>query len=613
MTYLFQSLCVSCKASGLSFMKKFIFLFLLPIFTGVGWLLPGCSSKKTGEVIVEELSAEDVRFNAFKEALILKFWKMHPEWASSQGYHRYDHVLVIQTNEWRQGVVKTYANSLKELEAFGLHKLSDPNKIDYYMLLNFLKAGIWNINEFKEYQWNPAQYNLGSGVAEIINGRYANLEARLMSISEKIAPSVTYYETAINNIEKPTREHTLLAISQNQGALDVFGPALLDSVQKSNLAPHQKDQLGQRIQTTRIAIENYIHHLQQTVLPQLRNGRARSFRIGKDQYDQKFRFEIESGYTAKEVYQKAMLRKRELHENMLGLTKKLWPKYFPDTPLPEGLSAVKQMIQKLSEKHVPRDSFLVAIRRQIPELVAFVNQKNLLTQDPGKPLQVRPTPRYMRGVAGASISAPGPYDKEATTYYNVTPLDQYTPAQAESYLREYNQYMLQILNIHEAIPGHYTQLVYSNRSPSIVKAVLGNGAMVEGWAVYAEHMMLEQGYGQNSPEMWLMWYKWNLRVTLNTVLDYSVHVGNMAEQEAVRLLTQEGFQEEAEAREKWKRVTLSQVQLTSYFTGYTEIYDLREKYKKDMGNKFDLKTFHEQFLSYGSAPVRHIRRLMLNE
>lgn len=113
--------------------------------------------------------------------------------------------------------------------------------------------------------------------------------------------------------------------------------------------------------------------------------------------------------------------------------------------------------------------------------------------------------------------------KNGTAYYNVGTLEGWEPERAESYLREYNKYVLQILNIHEAIPGHYVQLVYSNKSPSIIKSVFGNGAMIEGWAVYSELMMLENGYGDNEPEMWLMYYKWNLRATCNTILDIGVH------------------------------------------------------------------------------------------
>ncbi|GGZ23732.1 uncharacterized protein DUF885 [Shewanella chilikensis] len=206
--------------------------------------------------------------------------------------------------------------------------------------------------------------------------------------------------------------------------------------------------------------------------------------------------------------------------------------------------------------------------------------------------------------------APGPYEKGGNTYYNVTPLDGMTDEQAESYLREYNHWILQVLNIHEAIPGHYTQLVYSNESPSLVKSLFGNGAMVEGWAVYAERMMLEQGYGNFEPEMWLMYYKWNLRVICNTILDYSIQVKGMTEEQAIKLMTDEAFQQQAEAEGKWRRATLSQVQLTSYYAGYREIYDLREELKQQQGKAFDLKTFHENFLSYGSAPVKYISQLM---
>jgi uncharacterized protein (DUF885 family) len=225
----------------------------------------------------------------------------------------------------------------------------------------------------------------------------------------------------------------------------------------------------------------------------------------------------------------------------------------------------------------------------------------------------------MAGVAGASISAPGPYDKNGKTYYNVGSMSGWSAEQSESYLREYNDYVLQILNIHEAIPGHYAQLVYSNQSPSIIKSILGNGAMIEGWAVYTELMMLENGYGAAkgektaSPEMWLMYYKWNLRTTCNTILDYSVHNLNMSKETAMDLLTRQAYQQQAEAEGKWKRATLTQVQLCSYFTGFSEIIELRKDLKKKLGMNFNLKEFHEEFLSFGSAPVRDVRKLMLKQ
>jgi uncharacterized protein (DUF885 family) len=293
------------------------------------------------------------------------------------------------------------------------------------------------------------------------------------------------------------------------------------------------------------------------------------------------------------------------------LADELWPKYMDESAKPADRSAkIGKLIDTLSANHVAREEFFPEIRRQIPVLQDWVIQHNLLTLDPKKPLEVRETPAYQRGVAGASIEAPGPYRPQDRTYYNVTPLDGETAEQAESSLREYNHWILQILNIHEAIPGHYAQLVYANKSPSIVKSIFGNGAMVEGWAVYGERMMLESGYGDNAPEMWLMYSKWNLRSVTNTILDYSVHVLNMQQAEAIDLLTRQAFQTPREAAEKWRRVQLSSVQLASYFSGYSEIMELREERKQALGSKFVLKDFHEKFLSYGSAPVRVIRELM---
>ncbi|UPL50627.1 DUF885 domain-containing protein [Hymenobacter sublimis] len=552
----------------------------------------------------------DADFDRYKQRFIDSLWYYNPEWASGAGYHRYDSLLVIPSAGRRQTEAAALARRRKEMEIFKVEDLSVNNQTDYRLLQNYLASARFYADTLRDWQWNPAGYNLGSSVAEILNGRYHPLDRRLRAISTKISRAADYYEAAKQNIQTPTREHTNLAILQTQGGLAVFGPALQDSVAKSGLSAQEKKDLQGRIATTRLVMEGYVRFLQQEVLPA---GKFRSFRIGKPLFDRKFALDIQSTYSADQVYRKAQQHRQELLHDMGRRATRLWPKYFPGQTMPtDSVALIKQVISKLSEKHATPAGFVQAVKDQMPTLVKWVDDHKLLTQDPTKPLVVRETPLYMRGSgAGASISAPGPYDKAANTYYNVEPLDGQSAAQAESYLREYNQYTLQILNIHEAIPGHYTQLVYANRSPSLVKSIFGNGAMIEGWAVYTERMMLESGYGGNTDEIWLMWDKWNMRVTLNAILDHEVQAGSITEAQAVALLQRDGFQEEAEARNKWRRATLSQVQLSSYFTGSTEIYDLRQELKKQQGKSFDLKAFHEQFLSYGSAPVKYIRQMML--
>ncbi len=571
-----------------------------------------CGNKETETINAPN---QNMHFDRYKENFVEALWKLYPGWASSMGYHKYDSILTIPNQQNRDKLLAFAKANLDSLKTFDLDKLSDNNKTDYFMLENSFKETDWSFNTFRSYEWNPAAYNACGEFAEMLANNYDSLDVRLGNFYLKMAYVPAYYEAAKKNIKDPTAEHIQLGIDQNIGGASVFSTDLDEALKKSKLSDEKKKEIKARAAEALKAITDYASWLKQ-----LDNKQARSFRIGSELFKKKFEFDIMSGYSADQIYEKAVQHKKELHDKMITITKELWPKYLKDKKIPDdNLSAIREMIDALSAKHVKPDSFQAAIEKQIPELVAFINKKDLITLDPTKPLVVRKEPAYMAGTAGASISSPGPYDKNGNTYYNVGSFGGWDKARTESYLREYNHYILQILNIHEAIPGHYTQLVYSNQSPSIIKSIFGNGAMVEGWAVYTELMMLENGYGAAEgattakPEMWLMYYKWNLRSTCNTILDYSIHTKNLSKEDALNFLMHDAFQQKAEAEGKWKRASLSQVQLCSYFTGYSEIYDLREEIKKKQGSTFNLKAFHEKFLSYGSAPVKLIRELMLKE
>ena len=591
--------------------KTFIVIACLFLFS--------CGNKETTNDTIKTPD-QNAHFDKYKENFVEALWKLYPGWASGIGYHKYDSILTVPNQQNRDKLLAFAKANLDSLKSFDLTKLSDNNKTDYFMMENSFKETDWSLNTFKSYEWNPAAYNVCGEFAEMLANNYDSLEVRLENFYLKLNYVPAYYAAARQNIKNPTAEHTQLAIDQNIGGASVFSADLNDALTRSKLSDEKKVEIKARATEAIIAITDYASWLKQ-----LDNKNPRSFRIGSELFKKKFEFDIMSGYTADEIYKKAVQHKKELHDKMLAITIELWPKYVKNKKIPEdNMLAIREMIDVLSVKHVKPDSFQLAIEKQIPELVDFIKKKDLITLDPTKPLVVRKEPAYMAGTAGASISSPGPYDKNGNTYYNVGSLAGWDKARSESYLREYNHYILQILNIHEAIPGHYTQLVYSNQSPSIIKSVFGNGAMVEGWAVYTELMMLENGYGASTssaagssatatPEMWLMYYKWNLRSTCNTILDYSIHTKNLSKEDGLSFLMNEAFQQKAEAEGKWKRASLSQVQLCSYFTGYSEIYDLREELKKKHGDAFNLKAFHEKFLSYGSAPVKLIRDLMLKE
>ncbi len=552
---------------------------------------------------------QDKAFDSQANQFLGALWRIDPETAISVGKYDTAAQLTVPDQAFRDQQLAFIDEWLEKFGKIDARQLSPKQRSDLGLLQNKLNSDRWYLTTFREWEWNPALYNIASPIDFVLNTEYAARPQRLRTLLRRIASVPAYYEAARNNIKNPTREHVKLAIDQAPGVLAVLAD-LDKQAQDSILNANEKNLYAQRIAAAKVAVEAYVAWLGELDKSLAVSG-GRSFRIGKELYEAKFGYDIQSGSNAEQTYQKALAAREQLLSNMDRISDDLWPKYLADKAKPsDRFAKIGMMIDTLSSRHVAREEFFPEIRRQIPVLQDWVVKNDLLTLDPNKPLVVRETPAYQRGVAGASIEAPGPYRPQDRTYYNVTPLDDATPEQAESTLREYNHWILQILNMHEAIPGHYAQLVYANKSPSIVKSIFGNGAMVEGWAVYSERMMLESGYGNNEPEMWLMYSKWNLRSVTNTILDYSVHVQGMTEPEAIDLLTRQAFQTAAEAKEKWRRAQLTSVQLTSYFSGYSEIMELREQRRAALGSKFSLKDFHEDFLSYGSAPVRVIKELM---
>ena len=573
--------------------------------------LAACSTVITPTAM--DAPTADERFQTHGNNVLEEMWREFPEAGVRVGYYKYADQMTVPDQARRDKSVAFYDRQLAELAKFDAAALSAANKVDLALMRNQFESKRWNLTTFKDWQWQPSNYNVGGSFGLMLATAYAPLDTRLGHVMARLDKVPAYYAAAKAGIAEPTLEHTQLALIQNKGALGVFGADLVDKVDASSLSTAEKTVFKLRLDAAKTATRDYIAWLV-ALEAKLKTGPARSFRIGKALYAQKFAFDIQSGFTAEQLYERALREKATLHGAMEKIARQLWPKYMGNAAMPaDRLELIGAVIDELSKRHTTREAFVDTIAKHIPVLEAFVREKDLLDQDPTRPLVVREMPPYMRGGGAlASVSAPGPYDPQANTYYNATPLDAFTPEQAESLLREYNDWMLQILNIHEGVPGHYTQLLHANKSKSLIKSIFGNGSMIEGWAVFSEKIMLDAGYGNDAPEMWLIWMKWNLRSVVNTILDYEIHTQDLQRDAAIKLLTREAFQQQTEATEKWRRATFTQVQLTSYFNGYAEITALRDEERARLGKDFSVKAFNNKFLSYGSAPVKDIRELMRN-
>jgi uncharacterized protein (DUF885 family) len=338
------------------------------------------------------------------------------------------------------------------------------------------------------------------------------------------------------------------------------------------------------------------------------------FRLGAEKYRKKLRFALASDLPMEEIMKRAQADLQQTQAAIYETALPLYKKYFPNADaatIADKHKVTAAVLDKLAEQH-PDDATVVGYAQKVlTEATGFVKQHNLVAV-PTVPLDVIAMPEFKRGVAIAYCDSPGPLDKDGKTFFAVAPTPKdWSKERKDSFFREYNNYMIRDLTVHEAMPGHYLQLAHANEfhAPTLVRAIFRSGTFIEGWAVYCEQMMAEQGYG--GPEVKMEQLKMRLRATANAILDQSIHAGNMTEQQAMDLMTKEAFQQEGEAVAKWKRARLTSAQLSTYFVGATEHLDLRAAERKKLGKDFDLKKYNDQVISYGSPPVKYVHELML--
>lgn len=570
-------------------------------------LAVSCKSDKK-----ETNSNTDADFASFETKFLDAYWKQYPSLSIAQGYGKYYDKLVVPNAAAFENNVAFSKKWLADLDALDYDQLSDNNKISSNIIKNQLESDIWYTSVFRQQEWDASIYNISGSCDYIINQPYAPLDERLKILSKYLENSDAYYKAALENLKEPTKEHLEMAINQNKGGLGIFGKSLTDSISASHLTSVEKDALQKNIAKAVTAMNGYVSGLQK--IDSDKNQKFKDYRIGKKLFAEKFKYDIAADFTPEQIYERAVADKKMWHKKMYTTAGKVWKKYYPTQAQPkDSLEVIRMVLSKMQLNHPTPAQFYPTLKKQVTELKKFIIQKDLFDFDTtSTPIVVRYMPEYARGFAMANAEFIPPYQKKGTTYYNIDDLTQYPPEKAESALRETNSYTSQILSIHEAVPGHCVQGIYNNKkSPDVLRSVFQNGAMIEGWAVYCEGMMVENGWGNHEPEIELALGIWKLRELANVIIDYDIQCLNKPKEDIVKLLSQECFQTAQQVEEKYHRATVSQVQLCSYYSGATAIQQLRDDYKKKMGSKYSLKDFHEKFLSFGSSPVKYIRERML--
>ncbi len=548
----------------------------------------------------------DMKFEKLANQYIGELIKMNPEWATRLGEHKYDG----QLNDYSlAGVKKERAFTekyLNELNKIPFDKLSKVNNIDARIMKHNLEYNLFQIDVLREYEWNPLVYNVGGAINNLIARNFAPLKDRLMSAKSRLEAVPEVVAAAKANLKNPPKVYTETAILQNRGVINLIKSDLQtfadEAGMEKELAPAQAKAVA--------ALEDYGSWLEKELLPRSNAD----FRLGDEKYRKKLKFALQSDLSKEEILKRAMADLKMTQQKMFDVALPLYKKYNPEIDYDRvrlnPKTVIKFVLDRLAEDRPTNDTIVKQAAQDVIETTKFVREKNLVTL-PDEPVDVIVMPEFQRGVAVAYFDSAGPLEEKNETFYAISPTPKdWSDERKESFYKEYNDYMLEDLTVHEAMPGHYLQIMHSNdfKAPTMIRALFRSGTFTEGWAVYAEQLMAEHGYGGAEVEMQQL--KMKLRVIINAIIDQKIHTDGMTEKEAVDFMMNEGFQEEGEAAGKWRRAQLSSTQLSTYYIGSVEVGDIRKAYEAKHKGKVDMKKMHDAMLAYGSPAPKYVLEML---
>ncbi len=548
----------------------------------------------------------DEQFANVAEHHLDRMLALNPEWATNLGDHRFDGQVSDLSEAGFKARVDFNRETLAALTEIDPQRLSQANRIDYATLKGACEATVFAITELREHDWNPTLYNPGDGLYNILARDYAPLPERLQAVRSRLEALPQTLAAARANLEHPPRVMTETAISQNPGVINLIMDGLQEYLAD---APELQDEFQPVRARAIAALDEYGRWLESDLLPRSDGD----FRLGKKLWQKKLSYSLSSHLTAAEILASAEQDLATTRDQMYDVALPLYRDYFGghvDDQNPGRDDLIRRVLARLSEDRPTNETIVPQAREDLTRITKFVVKHKLVTV-PDDPVEIIVMPEHQRGFAIGYCDSPGPLEKNGTTFYAISPTPKnWSAERAETFYREYNNYMLQDLTIHEAMPGHYLQIAHANKfiAATPLRAIYASGTFVEGWATYAEQLMVEAGYG--GPEVHLQQLKMHLRLIINAIIDQKIHTAGMTEGEAMELMMVDGFQEEGEAAGKWIRACLSSTQLSTYYVGNLEINGIRRDYTAKHGGKINLKEFHDELLSFGSPAPKFARRLM---
>jgi uncharacterized protein (DUF885 family) len=540
----------------------------------------------------------NAQFDQLVDDFVLGTLALSPTTATGFGYHvHHGASLDDMLDDFSPAGIAASRSLSRDIDAriarLDTASLDAEQRADIDIMRNALGASRLELDEIQSYRHNPTSYVelLGNGLYSPYVLQYAPAGERYRHIINRLNKIPELIRQAEANLQDSPEIWNRVARDENTGNIGLINTTLRDACPTGERMRYDQAAAG-----AIAALQGFNHWLEDNLAE-----KPSDWRLGKERYAKKFSLVLATGKTPETLL-------AEAEEDLVKVRAEIARLAAPKT--------VEQALADVARQHATAATFMPSAKQALVAATAFVRSKDLLTLPPNANLEVIETPVFMRGLYSVGGFNPAPaLEPKLGAFFWVTPIPAEWPqSRIDSKLREYNDSGIQHLTVHEAMPGHYVQGEYANeiqpRSRRLLRNIFGNGPYVEGWAVYSQQLMAEQGYLGDTPGYRLTLQKQLLRVLANTILDVRLQTLGMTDSQAIDLMTKNTYQEMEEATAKLQRAKLSSCQLPTYYAGYKGWLAVREHYQSKHGAGFSLKEFHESALRQGAVPLPVLDRLL---
>jgi len=557
---------------------------------------------------------------------------LSPTSASAAGYHKHVDAKTGKTIELDALLDDMSLEAMAEQRAFyanwrerfrnetPVSALDPQDAADWQLIDDQIGLNLLEFDKIQNYRHNPTVpvELIGNALFLPLTQDYASHDVRVGHVLSRVDAIPRLLAQVKKYLSDSDPIFITTAIEENDGNIDLIENTIAAEIPAGSPLKKEYDKVAP---PAIAALKDFSQWLQNDLA---KRPSHMTWRLGKEFYDQKFRLVMETDVTPEQVLADAEEGLRSVRAEMLDLALPMHAKMYPDHTDHSDLAIherqnliITEVLRKISDEHPRPDQLQRTIEADLESIKQFIRDKKIVSLGTRDNLKVIPTPPFERGIYSvAGFHSAPPLEPQAEAEYWVTPIDPKMPAdKVESKLREYNNYTLYWLSIHEALPGHYVQFEHLNNiQPErrrLLRSLFANGAYVEGWAEYIAQVMMDEGFLNNDPRFRMVMRKIRLRLLANAILDVKMQTMGMTDEQAMDLMTKDAFQTKAEAEGKLVRAKLSSTQLPTYFVGLREWLAFRKKYQAEAGKNFDMLKFHDLVLDQGPLPVPVVEKLVM--